>query len=204
MSNLGSKFHALSLHWANTNKGIWVLFLCAFADASFFPLPITTLFIILVLLNTSEAYKYALFNVLGTLAGALAGYLIGHFAWHNANGGFTGFAHFLFNNVPGISEGLYNHIHVLFLKWNFGILLFAACTPLPLNLFSVSSGVFEINIFIFFLATLISQGIKFMLLAYLTIKLGPEIKKLLNFNWRPLAIIGMVCIAIVILVTKAI
>jgi membrane protein DedA with SNARE-associated domain len=56
--------------------------------------------------------------------------------------------------------------------------------------------------FIFCFATLISQGIKFFLLALMTIKLGPEVMKLLEFNWKPVAIIATVCIAIVIVVIK--
>lgn len=79
----------------------------------------------------------------------------------------------------------------------------AASLPLPYKLFSISSGVFDINFLIFCIATLISQGIKFFLLALLTIKLGPEIKKLLEFNWKPIAIIATTCITIAIVVIKA-
>jgi membrane protein DedA with SNARE-associated domain len=62
--------------------------------------------------------------------------------------------------------------------------------------------VFDINLFIFCIATLISQGIKFFLLAILTIKLGPEVKKIFEYNWKPIAIIGTACVAIVIIVIK--
>ena len=202
MKNWFKRIRAWSMHWAGTKWGAWALFICAFADASFFGLPAPMFFLALALLNISKVYKYALFGILGTLAGALAGYAIGHFAWLNTNGELTGLAQFLLNNIPGFSEAGYNKIHILYEKWDFWILFIAAALPLPFKIFSISSGVFDINIFIFCVATLISQGIKFLLLALLTIKLGPEVKKLFGFNWKPIAIIAMASIAAAVFVIK--
>lgn len=192
------------MQWANTKWGVWALFLCAFADASIFGLPTPMLFFALALLNIRKAYKYGIFGTLGTLSGALAGYSIGHFVWINANGDFTAIAQFLFNNIPGFSEAVYYKIHLLYEKWDFWILFIAAALPLPYKIFSISSGVFDINLFIFCAATLISQGLKYFLLAFLTIKLGAEVKKLLKFNWKPIAIIATACIAAGIVVIKII
>jgi membrane protein YqaA with SNARE-associated domain len=202
MKNWFKRLRVWSLQWANTKWGVWALFLCAFADASIFGLPTPVLFLALALLNIKKAYKYALVGMLGTLAGSVAGYSIGHFAWLDTNGEFTGLAHFIFNNIPGFSEAGYNNIHNLYAKWDFWILFIAASLPLPYKLFSISSGVFDINFIIFCFATLISQGIKFFLLALMTIKFGPEVKKLLEFNWKPIAIIATACIAIAIVVIK--
>jgi membrane protein YqaA with SNARE-associated domain len=202
MNNLIKKLHSWSLQWVNTRWGTWALFICAFADALILPLPTPIFFLALALLNIQKAYKYALFGTLGILAGALAGYAIGHFALLNTNGEFTGLAHFLFKNIPGFSEASYNKIHILYAKWDFWILFIAAFIPIHFNIFSISSGVFDINIPIFCVSTLISQGIKFYLLALLTIKLGPEVKRLFEFNWKPVAIIATVCIVIAIAAIK--
>jgi membrane protein YqaA with SNARE-associated domain len=202
MNNLIKRLHAWSLQWANTKWGTWTLFICAFADALVLPLPTPMFFLALALLNIKNAYKYALFGTFGILSGALAGYAIGHFALLNTNGEFTGLAHFLFNNIPGFSEDSYNKIHILYEKWDFGILFIAAFLPLHFNIFSISSGVFDINIPIFCVSTLIGQGIKFYLLALLTIKLGPEVKKLFSFNWKPIAIIATACIVLAIVAIK--
>jgi membrane protein YqaA with SNARE-associated domain len=190
------------LKWASTKWGVWALFLCAFADASVFGLPTPLLFLALALLNIKKAYKYALFGIAGTLAGSVAGFSIGHFAWLDTNGEFTGLAQFMFNNIPGFSEAGYNKIHILFANWDFWILFIAAALPLPYKIFSISAGVFDINFLIFCFATFISQGIKFFVLALLTIKLGPEVKKLFEYNWKPVAIIATACIAIAIIVIK--
>jgi membrane protein YqaA with SNARE-associated domain len=202
MKEVFRKLNIRILKWANTKWGVWALFLCAFADASIFGLPTPMLFLALALLNIKKVYRYALFGILGTLAGSVAGYSIGHFAWLDTNGEFTGLAQFMFNNIPGFSEAGYNKIHILYANWDFWILFIAAALPLPYKLFSISSGVFDINFLIFSFTTLISQGIKFFLLALLTVKLGPEVKKLIEFNWKPIAIIATASIAITIVVFK--
>jgi membrane protein YqaA with SNARE-associated domain len=202
MNNWYKRLQDWTLQWANTKWGMWALFICAFSDASFLGLPTPLLFMALALLNITKAYRFALSGILGTVAGALAGYSIGHFAWLNANGDFTGVAQFLLKNIPGFSEAGYAKIQILYENWDFWILFIAAALPIPFKIFSISSGVFDINIILFGLATLISQGLKFYLLAFLTIRMGPEVKKLFAFNWKPIAIILTACIAIAIVIIK--
>lgn len=186
--------------WANTRWGGWALFICAFADASFLPLPTPMFFLALTMLNITKAYKYALCGTLGTLFGAVAGYSIGHFAWLTADGSFTGLAQFIFNHVPGFSEAVFTKINIQFVKWDFWILFIVAFIPVPYKIFSISSGVFDVNVIMFCIATLFSQALKFYLFALLIIKRGSAVKKLFEFKLAPVAIIATACIAIAIVV----
>jgi membrane protein YqaA with SNARE-associated domain len=190
------------VYLANTKWGTFALFICAFADASFLPLPVTTFFLVLILLNRRKLYKYILFVVLGTVTGALSGYTIGHYAWVKPDGEFTGVVQFLFNNIPGFSLAVYEKVQILYTKWDFWILSGATVTPLPYGMFSVTSGAFNINIFIFFVTTLISQAIKYLFLAFFTVIIGPKIRKLSEIDWKPVAIIIPVFIVIIILLTS--
>ena len=190
------------MEWAKTKWGAWALFICAFADASFLPLPTPMFFMALTLLNITKAYKYALFGTLGTLTGALVGYSIGHFAWLDASGEFTGLARFVFENIPGFTEAVYQSIYIQFSKWGLGILFLAPFIPVPYKLFSISSGAFDMNIFLFAIGTLIGQGFRFYLLSFLIIKIGPGVKKLFEFNMKPIAILATACIAIAIIAIK--
>ena len=187
---------------ANTKWGTFALFIFAFADASFLPLPVTTFFLVLILLNRRKLYKYILFVVLGTVTGALAGYTIGHYAWVKPDGEFTGVVQFLFKNIPGFSLAVYEKVQTLYTKWDFWILSGATVTPLPYGMFSVTSGAFNINILIFFVTTLISQAIKYLFLAFFTVIIGPKIRKLSEIDWKPVAIIIPVFIVIIILLTS--
>jgi membrane protein YqaA with SNARE-associated domain len=202
MKNWFDSLHAWLFKWANTKWAAWSLFLCAFADASFLPLPTPALFLTMTLLNMKSAYKYAIFATMGIFFGALVGYSVGYFAWLNSSGDFTGIARFMFDNIPGFTETVYNNIQVQFEKWDFWILFVASYMPVPFNIFSISSGVFGINIFMFCLATFIGQGSRFFLYA-LAIKLfGPKVKKIFEANYKPALIIATVCVIIIIILVK--
>lgn len=202
MKNWIKRLENWSLKWVNTKWGVWGLFLCAFADACFLPLPTLTFFVLIALLNITKAFNFALFATLGSLFGAIVGYSIGHFAWINDSGDFTEIAQFVFNHLPGFTESVYNKIQFLFVKWDFWILFIASLIPLPYKLFSISSGVFDVNVIMFCIATFVSQGIKFYLLALLTIKLGHNVKKIMEFKFKPIAFIVKVSVAIVFIFKK--
>lgn len=200
-----NKLHEWSLQWANTKWGSWALFLCAFADACILPMPTPMFFLILALLSIAKIYKYAIYGTIGSFLGAIVGYSIGHFAWLDLNGEFSRFAQFLVNHIPGFTQAIYNTIQFQYEKWDFWILFVASLMPLPYKLFSISAGVFDLNFLMFCIATLVSQGIKFYLLALLIIKIGPGIKKLFEFKLKlkPIAIIVTASIATAIIAAKS-
>ncbi len=195
------KFNIWVSDIAGTKWGSLMLFLFAFADSSFLPLPVTTIFLILIVLNTQKVVKQIFSVVSGTLLGAFAGYLIGHFAWLKPNGEFTGVVQFLLNNIPGFSLQMYEKVHHLFTRWDFWILSAATTIPLPYGMFSITSGVFGINIFVFLIATFFSQGIKFAILAFFSLKLGPQFKKITELNWKPVAIVSSLFLVSILVVS---
>lgn len=161
--------------------GAWPLCIFAFADASLIPVPVTTIFLILIISNSQKAFKYTSFVILGTITGSLAGYFFGHFAWFKANGEYTALAQFLAGNIPGLSIDFYLKISTLFDKWDMWVLSVAAATPIPYGFFSIASGIFKINVLAFGIITLISQSIKFIFLALVTSKFSSELNKLKIF-----------------------
>ncbi len=192
-----SKIHSWLITSAGTRAGLVILFILAFADSSFFPVPVTTYFLTLVILNREMIFNYVLFVILGTLTGALTGYFIGDLVWIKDTGDFTGFSTFIFNNIPGFTENLYNKVQILFTKWNIWILCAAVTTPLPYGVFSVFAGSLKINIFGFLITTFISQSIKFYLLAIVTLNIDKHITKVKSLNLRASAILNSAFIAIV-------
>jgi membrane protein YqaA with SNARE-associated domain len=138
---------------------------------------------------------------LGVFFGSLAGYAAGYFTWINAAGDFSGFAQYMFRIVPGFSETMYSAIYLQFEKWNFWILFVASFIPVPFNVFSILLGVFGINIIMFCIAILLGQGLRYYFLAFLILKLGPKVKKLLEFNLKPIAIIAALCIVFTLIIS---
>jgi membrane protein YqaA with SNARE-associated domain len=201
MKDLYKKLTIEGLSQTNTKWGTWTLFIMAFIDASFLPLPVTTFFIFLVLMYNTRAIQYMISITLGTIAGALVGYSIGHFAILNAHSDTNGFLQFLFNHIPGFSGDGFSRIQALYLKWGFWIIFSASYTPIPYGVFSISSGLFGINLLVFLFATLISQTIKFFLLTFLSVRFGQHVKMMFKIRLHPVVIIASVCIAIILLVT---
>lgn len=194
------KLHTNAIDQQGTKWGIWALFIGTFADACLLPLPVQTFFLFLILMNSEKSLKYIIAGSIGTLTGALAGYMIGYFIFLNDHGAYSGFAQFVFHHLPGFSEDAYNKIQVLYSKSGFWLLLTAAFTPIPYGIFSISSGAFEINLFIFCLATVISQALKFIITAFLAKKVGPGISKIFVYKIKPYAVLAVVCVAIMVLV----
>jgi membrane protein YqaA with SNARE-associated domain len=175
------------LQWAETPYGPAALFILAFAESVFFPIPPDVLLIALALGNSGKAFRFALNCTIGSVSGAFVGYALGHFAWITASGEFTGFANFFFNNIPGFSVSLFNSIKALFVEWDFWVIFTAGFTPIPYKVFTVTSGVFDINIIMFFVASIISRGARFFLVAFLIWKFGPTIKSFIEKYFNLLA-----------------
>jgi membrane protein YqaA with SNARE-associated domain len=177
------------LHWSETRYGPAALFLLAFAEASFFPIPPDALLIALVLGLQKKAFKFAAICLAGSVLGAVLGYAIGHFLWWTPSNEFTGIAGFFFNNIPGFTQNAFYDIQQLYVKHDFWIIFTAGFTPLPYKVITISSGAFNINILMFIVASVISRGARFFLVAALIWKFGPAIKEFIDkyFNWLAIA-----------------
>jgi membrane protein YqaA with SNARE-associated domain len=179
------KLYDWVLHWADTKYGAVALFVLAFAESSFFPIPPDALLIALVLGSQKKAFKFAAICTVASVAGALFGYAIGHFLWWTPTNEFTGIATFFFNNIPSFTPEAFFKIQNMYEQYDFWIIFTAGFTPIPYKIITISSGAFNINIIMFILASVISRGARFFLVAYLIWKFGPQIKTFIDkyFNW---------------------
>ncbi|KAA3616720.1 MAG: DedA family protein [Calditrichaeota bacterium] len=177
------------LSWADTKYGTLALALIAFAESSFFPIPPDVLLIALVLGARQRAFTFAGICTVSSLTGAVAGYLIGYFVWWTNPGEFSNMAVFFFDHVPGFTEMLFFKIQEMYDTWNFWIVFTAGFTPIPYKIFTVSAGAFNINFPMFVIASIISRGARFFLVAGLLWKFGEPIKKFIDKYFNLLAFI---------------
>ncbi|PIW70711.1 MAG: cytochrome B, partial [Ignavibacteriales bacterium CG12_big_fil_rev_8_21_14_0_65_30_8] len=139
------KLYDWVLYWAETPYGAAVLFILAFAESSFFPIPPDALLIALVLGSQKKAFKFALICTVGSISGAVLGYLIGHYLWWTPNNEFSSLATFFFSNFPGFTQEIFFRVQELYNQYNFWIVFTAGFTPLPYKVFTVSAGAFNVN-----------------------------------------------------------
>ncbi len=182
------KLYDWVLSWAKTPYGGIALFILAFTESSFFPIPPDALLIALVLGAQSKAFKFAANCTIGSVFGAIAGYAIGYFIWWNSDSQFSSLAMFFFNNIPGFNEPLFFNVQKMYEEWNFWIVFTAGFTPIPYKVFTVSGGAFKVNFIMFIIASVISRGARFFLVAFLIWKFGPQIKGFIDKYFNALAI----------------
>lgn len=176
------------LSWADSKYGGTALFILAFIESVFFPIPPDILLIALCLGGIAKSFRYALICSVASISGAFVGYAVGYFAWMTSSGDFTAFANFFFNNIPGFTVELFSTIKAMFDEWDFWVIFTAGFTPIPYKVFTIASGVFDINLAMFFFASLISRSARFFFVAFLIWKFGPSIKSFIDKYFNLLAI----------------
>ncbi len=177
------------LSWAESPNALWALFVLAVSESIFFPVPPDVLLIAMVLGKTSKAFRFASVTTAGSLIGAVIGYFLGRYLWQTNSGEFTGFAMLFFDYIPGFTVVLFNQIKQMFIEWDFWVVFTAGFTPIPYKVFTISSGVFNINFGMFMLASIVSRAARFFLVAFLIWKFGPGIKSFIDKYFNLLAIL---------------
>lgn len=185
--NIIKRLYDWMLSWGNSRWGALALFLFAFAESSFFPIPPDVLLIALCLGAVTRSFRFAAICTLGSILGAMAGYAIGYLAWQTPAGDYTALAEFFFAHVFSVEA--FREVGDLYDKYNFWIVFTAGFTPLPYKLFTISGGLFHINFVMFIIASIISRGLRFFLIAGLIWKFGAPIKSFIDKYFNLLAIL---------------
>ena len=87
-----------------------------------------------------------------------------------------------------------------FFAW-LGILFLAGFTPLPYKVFTIASGLIGFNFLIFILISLISRGMRFFIISYLSYKFGYLFTKFMDeFGSKSFTIIGITIVIIGIII----
>ena len=145
----------------------YYLAIVSFIESSFFPIPPDVMVIPMVISKKNDFIKIFLIPTIFSVLGGMLGYLIGAFFFefgaHIMN--FYGYEDKLYNIKESLisNDGLYAWLGILFL---------AGFTPLPYKVFTIASGLIGFNFLIFVLISLISRGLRFFLVSYLSYKFG--------------------------------
>ena len=187
------------LDLAGHKSSKYYLAIVSFVESSFFPIPPDIMIIPMVISKKSDFKKIFLITTIFSVLGGVLGYVIGAFFFEFGNYimNFYGYEDKLFN----IKENLVRNDG--FYAW-LGILFLAGFTPLPYKVFTIASGLIGFNFLIFVLISLISRGLRFFLVAYLSYKFGDLFTKFMDKHgskWFTILGIFIVIIAIIIYLT---
>ena len=139
----------------------------SFIESSFFPIPPDVMVIPMVISKKNDYLKIFLITTIFSVLGGILGYLIGAFFFDFGSQimSFYGYE----NKLSSIKENLVNSDG--FYAW-LGILFLAGFTPLPYKVFTIASGLISFNFFIFIVISLVSRGLRFFIVSYLSYKFG--------------------------------
>jgi len=173
------------LHWAETPYGMPALFLLAFAESSFFPIPPDVLLIALCISAPSRAFRFALVASLGSVFGGITGYALGMTFWGLLNPLF-------YRYVPGFSPDSFARVQQLFATYDFWTVFTAGFTPIPYKLITLGAGVFQIHFGMFVFASLISRSLRFFLVAWLLKRYGAAMRSMIEKYFNLLSILFVI------------
>lgn len=148
----------------------WLAFF-SFIEASFFPIPPHPLLGLMCLAEPQKAVRFALIATLASVAGALFGYAIG---WG------------LYDTVGkqvlewlGLAES-FPAAQCTFEEYGVAAVIFAAATPVPFKLLTITAGFMEMAIVPFILASLAGRALIFMTVGILFRVFGAPIKRIID------------------------
>ena len=145
----------------------YYLAIVSFVESSFFPIPPDVMVIPMVISKKNDFIKIFLITTIFSVLGGMLGYLIGAFFFEFGAHimSFYGYE----DKLSKIKENLVNTDG--FYAW-LGVLFLAGFTPLPYKVFTIASGLIGFNFLIFVLISLISRGLRFFIVSYLSYKFG--------------------------------
>ena len=148
-------------------NAIWALAVISFIESSFFPIPPDVMLIPMVLAARTQWLKIAMVCTIASVLGGMFGYAIGYFLY-DAIGrpvlDFYGYA------------AKFEEFQSRYNEWGAGIGFIAGLTPFPYKVITIASGVTQLDITTFTVASVLARGMRFFVVAALLWWTGPPIR----------------------------
>jgi membrane protein YqaA with SNARE-associated domain len=187
MMRLFGSLYDKVMKWSTHPHAERYLAALSFAESSFFPIPPDVMLAPMSLASPARAWHYAALTTVASVLGGLLGYLIGHYAidWVMPLIERAGYA----DN--------YQRVHIWFDEWGFWAVFIAGFSPIPYKLFTIAAGALSMAIAPFVIASTLSRGARFFIVAGLMMWGGARLQGVLQkyvdrIGW---AMVGVLCIA---------
>lgn len=173
LSGIGSLRHLIRrmynwvVGWAEKPQAEKALAGISFAESSFFPIPPDPLIIAMVTARPKKWFRIASISTIGSVLGGIAGYFIGMFL-------FTTIGQWIIDTYALQSQ--YESARDMFQQHAFWAVLIGGFTPIPYKLVAIAAGAAPVSLPIFIVASILSRGGRFYLVAFLMHHFGQRYK----------------------------
>ena len=181
---------------ASSKMANYTLAFVSFIESFFFPVPPDLMIVPMVVAKKENYLKIFLIATIFSVLGGLMGYMLGVYFLDISMIiiEFYGYEEKVFEIQDKISS------KGGFLFWA-GVMFLAGFTPLPFKLFTIASGIVGFNITIFFFICLITRGLRFFIVSYLSYLFGNKFSAFIKKEgslWFTVSGIFIVVVALVL------
>lgn len=181
------KLYAWTLKWSKSRYANLSLFLLAFSESSFFPIPPDVLLIAMTVGNRFKWWIFASITTVGSVMGGIVGYYIGIAFLETIGKTIINFYH------------LENFVKIVGSKYSensFLAVFTAAFTPIPYKVFTISGGIFKIPLQDLIIASILGRGGRFFVVAGALRVFGKSISGVIEKYFDILTLLLMVLIIV--------
>jgi len=171
---------------AASPRAEWWLAGVSFAESSFFPIPPDVLLIPMILARPDRAWRLAAICTAASVIGGAFGWLIGYALFDQLARPILEFYGY------GVKFAAYQESYR---EWGLWIILIKGLTPIPYKIVTIASGVAGFSFSAFVLASILTRGLRFFLVAGLLRLYGAPIR---DFIERRLTLVTTVFILLVV------
>lgn len=181
--NLVQKTYDIMLDLSAKDNALLFLFIVAFVESSFFPIPPDIMLIPMILATPNKAWRIATTATVASVLGGYLGYGIGIFAFDLIAKPILEF----YNSMEQFHE-FENYYH----EYGAWIVFGAGITPFPYKIITIASGVVHLDPIIFGIASVLARGMRFFLVAWLLKKFGAPMKIFIEKHLGILSVVFLI------------
>lgn len=176
--------------WASHHHATKALALVAFTESSFFPIPPFVLIVGMLALDKKPSWvRLAVIGSLSSVLGGIFGYFLGLYFYTYVGAPLVAFY--------GVAEEVAN-LGEVFKQHVFWTIILASLSPLPYKVFTLSAGLFSVNLWMFIFASVIGRGIRFLIVSYVADRYGVHAKKFIREQQKTTMIAFSVAVVVVL------
>ncbi len=160
-----------TLALAASPRAPWWLAVISFTESSFFPIPPDALLVPMALARPDRAWRFALICTIASVAGGALGYLIGYA---------------VFDQLARPVIELYGYgdkfaaFQALYAEYGLWVILIKGLTPIPYKIVTIASGAAHFDFWVFMLASILTRGARFFLVATLLHFYGDAVRDFID------------------------
>ena len=173
------------LDFSGRKKSWIVLSFISFVESIFFPIPTDLFLAPIIIANRNKTIFLISTTILFSVLGGIIGYMIGFYFWESI-------APKMNIIYPAFQEGFLNFKNK-FSELSWVLIIIGGFTPFPFKIITISSGILQLDIFLFIGCSIISRSARFILVGYMFFKYGKDIKSTIQ---RHINLVSLVLILI--------